>query len=50
MLERVNRAGSALKRKARSALKIGRWDGASICCHIRKEVGQVALGILWSSV
>jgi len=29
--------------------EIGRCDGASICCHIRKEVGRVALGILRSS-
>ena len=28
----------------------GRWDGASICCHIRKVVGRAALGILRSSV
>ena len=27
----------------------GRWDGASICCHIRKVVGRAALGILRSS-
>ena len=27
----------------------GRWDGASICCHIRKVVGQAALGILRGS-
>ena len=26
----------------------GRWDGASICCHIRKVVGWAALEILWS--
>jgi len=29
--------------------EIGRCDGASICCHIRKEVGRVARGILRSS-
>ena len=27
----------------------GRWDGASICCHIRKVVGRAALEILRSS-
>jgi len=27
----------------------GRWDGVSICCHIRKAVGQAALEILQSS-
>ena len=27
----------------------GRWDGASICCHIRKVVGRAALEILQSS-
>jgi len=30
--------------------EIGRWDGASMCYHIRKEVGRVAQGILRSSV
>ena len=28
----------------------GRWDGVSICCHIRKVVGWAALEILRSSV
>ena len=27
----------------------GRWGGTSICCHIRKVVGRVALEILRSS-
>ena len=27
----------------------GKWDGASICCHIRESVGRAALGILRSS-
>ena len=28
----------------------GRWDGMSICCHIRKAVGWAVLGIPRSSV
>ena len=27
----------------------GRWDGASICCHIREVAGRAALEILRSS-
>jgi len=50
VIERVNEAGSALKGEVKIGTEIGRWDGASMCCHIRKEVGRVAWGILRSSV
>ena len=41
--------GLCPKEEGEIGTQIGRWDGASICCHIRKEVGWAALGILWSS-
>jgi len=43
--------GQALPKKGEVeiGIEIGRWDGASICCHFRKEVGQAVWGILWSS-
>jgi len=37
------------KEEAEICTQIGRWDGASICCHIRKVVRWAALEILWSS-
>jgi len=37
------------KEEVEICTQIGRWDGASICCHIRKAVGWAALEILRSS-
>jgi len=41
--------GLCPKGEVKISTEIGRWDGASICCHIRKEVGRAAWGILRSS-
>jgi len=41
--------GLCPKEESEIGTLIGRWDGTSICCHIRKEVGQAVLGILRSS-
>ena len=42
--------GRALpKGEVKIGTEIGRWDGASMHYHIRKEVGRVAQGILRSS-
>ena len=38
-----------LKEEVEICTQRGRWDGASICCHIRKAVGRAALEILRSS-
>jgi len=43
------RGGLCPKGEVKIGNEIGRWDGASICCHIRKEVGRAARGILRSS-
>ena len=37
------------KEEVKICTQRGRWDGASICCHIRKVVGQAVLEILRSS-
>jgi len=41
--------GLCPKEESKIGTQIGRWDGVSMCCHIRKEVGRAALGILQSS-
>jgi len=37
------------KEEVEICTRIERWDGTSICCHIRKAVGRAALEILQSS-